>query len=211
MNVTLFIVCLVLVLRSSCQAQQCDQTLDVARFDCYPDNGATEEKCLARHCCWHEPTESIDIQSKHSTMIRDVNVPYCYYPKDFPAYEIQSSDETDFGQRIRLNKSKSAFMPDDLSTLIVDLIYESEQRFRLRIYDPVRQRYEVPLPVPTIEKKVNRTDYDVKITDKPFSILVQRKSTGAIMSVERTTSLTMTNAIDRFFSRSLDSIRACHH
>ncbi|CAF4216399.1 unnamed protein product, partial [Rotaria magnacalcarata] len=77
--------------------------------------------------------------------------------------------------------SDTAYMPHDITSLTVDLIYETEQRFRIRIYDSIYRRYEVPLKVPVIEKKVNTTDYEVKITEKPFSILVTRKSTGVIL------------------------------
>ncbi|CAF4253985.1 unnamed protein product, partial [Rotaria sordida] len=38
-----------------------------------------------------------------------------------------------------------------------------------------------PLQVPIIQKKVNITDYDVKINEQPFSILITRKSTGVIL------------------------------
>ena len=72
-------------------------------------------------------------------------------------------------------------MPFDISELTVDLIYETEQRVRIKIYDSIDKRYEVPLDVPVVAKKVNTTDYEVKVTGKPFSILITRKSTGVAM------------------------------
>jgi hypothetical protein len=172
---------LILFIISYSSCQQCEQSLDIARFDCYPESGSTKDKCLARNCCWNEPIENINLTKKYPSAFRDVNVPYCYYPKDFPTYVLQKSEQTDFGQRIRINKSQITYMPRDISDLTVDLIYETEQRFRIRIYDSNHKRYEVPLEVPIVEKKANMTDYDIKINEKPFSILVTRKSTGVTL------------------------------
>jgi hypothetical protein len=156
--------------------QQCDQSSDVTRFDCLPENNPTQEKCEGRKCCWRLPT-----QQSNLTSLRDPDVPSCYYPSDFPTYEVTSNETTDFGQRIRLFKSQTTYMPNDITNLTVDLIYETQQRFRIRIYDPVYKRYEVPLQVPVVEKKADMTDYDVVIKPKPFAIVVTRKSTGVTL------------------------------
>jgi hypothetical protein len=156
--------------------QQCDQSSDVARFDCHPEAGSTQHACEARKCCWKVP-----LQPSNLTGLQDVNVPHCYYPSDFPTYEVTSNETTDFGQRIRIVKSQTTYMPHDILNVTVDLIYETEQRFRIRIYDSVYARYEVPLQVPVVEKKADMTDYEVKFNSKPFAILVTRKSTGAIL------------------------------
>ncbi len=161
--------------------QQCEQSLDVARFDCHPDDGQTQDRCEARKCCWRLPIQQLNFTEKYRTGFRDVNVPYCYYPSDFPTYEITSNEPTDFGQRIRIVKSQTTYMPHDILDLTVDLIYETEQRFRIRIYDSVYKRYEVPLQVPVVEKKADMTDYEVKVSQKPFAILVTRKSTGVTL------------------------------
>ena len=118
---------------------------------------------------------------KRPTAFRDVNVPYCYYPKDFPTYVLQSTETTDFGQRLQINRSQSTYMPHDIMNLTVDLIYETAQRLRIRIYDTEYKRYEVPLEVPIVVRKVDQTDYDVKVNPTPFSLLVTRKSTGVTL------------------------------
>ena len=156
--------------------QQCDHVSNLARFDCHPEDNPTTDKCETRKCCWRSPIRQFDL-----TDFRDLSVPYCYYPSDFPNYEIKSKETTDFGQRIRIVKTQTTYMPDDILDLTVDLFYETEQRFRIRIYDSVNKRYEVPLEVPVVEKKSKRTDYEVKISQKPFAILVTRKSTGVTL------------------------------
>jgi hypothetical protein len=157
-------------------AQQCDQPSNFARFDCYPENNPTQQACEARKCCWKEPSPQ-----SNSNSLGDPDVPNCYYPSDFPNYEVTSNDPTDFGQRIQIVKSQTTYMPNDILKLTVDIIYETEQRLRIRIYDPVYKRYEVPLEVPMVEKKADMTDYNVVVNSKPFSIVVTRKSTGVTL------------------------------
>jgi len=167
---------LVLCLTTYARGQQCDQSSDVARFDCYPEGSSTQDKCEARKCCWRLP-----MQQSNLSEFRDVNVPSCYYPSDFPTYTVVSNEPTDFGQRIQISKSQTTYMPNDILHLTVDLIYETQQRLRIKIYDPVYKRYEVPLQVPVMEKKTDVTDYDVVVKSKPFSLLVTRKSTGVTL------------------------------
>ena len=58
------------------------------RFDCHPGEGATEERCLARGCCWIAPNNRNEI--KHATNLSERNnrivrhtVPYCFYPEGY--------------------------------------------------------------------------------------------------------------------------------
>jgi len=175
--ISIVVLCFVL----SAYTQQCDQSSDVARFDCYPEDGPTQEKCEARKCCWRAPLQQPALTTKHLTSSGNVTVPSCYYPSDFPTYEVTSNEPTDFGDRIRLFKSQTTYMPQDITNLTVDLIYETQQRFRIKIYDPVYARYQVPLQVPVVQKKADIIDYVVVVKSKPFSILVTRKSTGVTL------------------------------
>ena len=136
-------------------------------------NGATQQLCEARNCCWRAP-----VQQGNGT---NVDVPVCYYPKDFPTYQVIDNNTTDFGMRLRLLKSQATYMPEDILDLTVDLIYETQQRLRIRIYDSVAKRYEVPLAVPVVTSKANMSDYEVSIEEKPFAIVVKRKSTGVTL------------------------------
>ncbi len=85
-----------------------------------------------------------------------------------------SNETTKFGQRIQIVKSQTTYMPQDILNWTVDHIYETQQRFRIRIYDPLYKRYEVPLQEPMAEKKVDMPDYEVNVNQNPFAILVNR-------------------------------------
>ena len=159
------------------RTQQCDQPSDVARFDCHPEDNASQQACEARKCCWRSSLQKTN-SSGYSVQL---DVPYCFYPSDYPAYEVISNETTDFGQRLHLYRSQTTYLPNDIRNLTVDLIFETQQRFRMKIYDSQNSRYEVPIPVPVVAKKADTTDYDVAVNSKPFWIRVTRKSTGAIL------------------------------
>ncbi len=164
---------IILFFMSYINAQQCNQSSTAARFNCYPEDNPTEQNCTARQCCWQPLLQQSNLSAFH-----DLDVPPCYYPSDFPTYEVTSNEPTDFGQRIQLYKSQATYLKYNINNLTVDLIYETPQRFRIKIYDSYFQRYEVPLQVPKVEKKADPTDYEVQVVSKPFAIIVIRKSTN---------------------------------
>ncbi|CAF1550229.1 unnamed protein product, partial [Rotaria sordida] len=106
--------------------QQCEQSIDLARFDYHPDDGASQERCEVRKCCWRLPTQRTNFTKKHRTNFQDIGVPFCYYPSDFLTYSIVSNETTAFDQRIRIVISQTTLMPNDIMDLTVDLIYETQ-------------------------------------------------------------------------------------
>ncbi|CAF1109689.1 unnamed protein product [Adineta steineri] len=185
----------------SASAQHCDQPLKAARFDCHPEPSVTSEKCLARKCCWQpQMRPMIQLFKNTSSNSANINVHSCYYPQDFPTYQVKTNEPTAFGQRLTIIKQQSTYMPNEILSLTVDLIYETAQRFRLRIYDSTKKRFEVPLSVPVIQTKVNVTDYEVSISQKPFTILVKRKSTGITLFDSSVSPLIYADQFIRFSS-----------
>jgi hypothetical protein len=178
MNLSFVTSIVALCLMTYTYGQQCDQIPNVARFDCYPQDGASQGNCEARKCCWRQPTKQTNLTGYDDD---EANVPYCYYPSDYPTYEVMSNETTDFGLRLRLFRSQTTYLPLDIFNLTVDLVYETQQRFRIKIYDSYYNRYQVPLQVPVVAKKADMTDYNVVVNSKPFSIIVTRKSTGATL------------------------------
>ncbi|CAF1565180.1 unnamed protein product, partial [Adineta steineri] len=45
-----------------------------------------------RNCCWRLPIEPANYTQKQSIGFGFVDVPFCYYPKDFPNYKIASNE-----------------------------------------------------------------------------------------------------------------------
>ena len=159
----------------------CNQIDNVNRFDCYPENGANENDCLNRGCCWSPPSQPEDVNQKYLQ-----NVPYCYYSKDFPAYEVVSGESLPNGYLYSIEKSNNSFRPNEILKLEVRLMFESKERLRIKISDPNSKRYEVPVFKLNKKDKLDSefgddTDYQISVNQKPFFIKVFRKSTGKLM------------------------------
>ncbi|CAF5202430.1 unnamed protein product, partial [Rotaria magnacalcarata] len=92
-------------------AQQCDQPVTTARFDCYPEPSISQEKCLARNCCWNPTNQLLKTRSINNSL--EIGVPLCYYPRDFPSYKMTSNESTAFGQRLTIVKQQSTYMPNE--------------------------------------------------------------------------------------------------
>ncbi|CAF5179846.1 unnamed protein product, partial [Rotaria magnacalcarata] len=116
-------------------------------------------------------------------------------------YQIKTNESTAFGQRLTIVKQQATYMPNEILHLTVDLLYETSQRFRLRIYDSTNKRFEVPLPVPVVETKANATDYEVSFSQAPFAILVKRKSTGLTLFDSSVSPLIYADQFIKFSSR----------
>ncbi|KAF7388428.1 hypothetical protein HZH68_012370 [Vespula germanica] len=116
---------------------QCRKIPISLRFDCLPEFGATESDCTKRGCCWNP------VKYDHEFL----NVPYCYYPYDWSIYKYENFSQQDnsFSGFLAL-KEKSAYKKDiplvKMETTMID-----SSILRVKIYDPVNQRYEPPWPI----------------------------------------------------------------
>jgi len=160
----------------------CDLIDNTDRFDCYPEDGASQAGCEARGCCWSPPRRSA------SHRLADIlDVPYCFYPKDFPTYQVVSSGLSNQGLVYALQKPNSTCRPNEILKLQATVSFDTKKRLRVRIVDPNEERYEVPLM--NDNKKSRKpmrgdpddTDYQVYIGQNPFFIKVFRKSSGRLM------------------------------
>ncbi|XP_073444186.1 lysosomal alpha-glucosidase [Dendrobates tinctorius] len=138
-----------------------------SRFDCAPEKGVTKEECEARGCCY-SPTENDP----------RIGQPWCFFPSTYPNYRLTSKNETEHGFTATLVRSKETFMPNNIMTLQLVVLFETDDRLHFTIVDPVQKRYEVPMKTPCVKGKAANTQYDVQITADPFSIVVKRKSNG---------------------------------
>ncbi|XP_034043234.1 lysosomal alpha-glucosidase [Thalassophryne amazonica] len=149
----------------------CSLIPEVWRFDCYPERGVVviRELCEARNCCF------IPASSRRN------NIPWCFYPQQFPSYSLVSINDTSLGQKGTLLKEMKTYYTGDILTLELESRYETETRLRIRITDPSKSRFEVPISVPSVTKKAERSDYVVEVSKEPFGLIVKRRSTGAVL------------------------------
>lgn len=160
------------------EAPSCDVEDHLSKFDCYPEEGANQQACLARGCCWKET----HLYAKN--LYVPLAEPYCYFPKNFPKYKVSQTllNGVD-GVTYRIEKQIPSFRPNEILNLTVNIKYDSKERLRVRIIDPNVARFEVPLALNTNTQSPNETDYFINVIDEPFAIQIFRKSTQNKMYV----------------------------
>lgn len=89
-------------------SKQCSNIPEILRFDCHPEDGASQLSCANRGCCW-DPIDGKIKTTKHVPL----NVPYCYYPDKWDLYRYInfSRDGNDFSGFLG-QKKKSAYKND---------------------------------------------------------------------------------------------------
>ncbi|XP_064651358.1 lysosomal alpha-glucosidase-like isoform X1 [Lineus longissimus] len=141
---------------------------DPTRLDCYPESGASPDKCKAKGCCWVPASSTAN------------GIPYCFYPADnSTGYNMSQPQPTSFGYTTKLTRNKHSHWPDDVMTLQMDLMMETKTRDHFKIYDPQNKRYEVPIDTPKVTSKVSSTDYKVDFQQVPAGLTISRSSTGS--------------------------------
>ncbi|RDD41927.1 Maltase-glucoamylase, intestinal [Trichoplax sp. H2] len=140
------------------------------RLDCFADYSfSNPSSCANRRCCWRP--------------ISTGGVPWCIYSDKFSFYN-STVRTMPFG--IRAILMRDAFMPvhygNAPNMIYADFQFQTNERLRMKIYDPNNKRFEVPIPMPTMSDTDNQASdplYEVEVLTKPvFTIIVKRKSTG---------------------------------
>jgi len=144
---------------------------DSAKTDC-GYSGIDESGCLAKGCCW--------VPAGYNSI-----TPWCFYSTTSTGYQLSNLIETTYGYSgsLQLVGSSTSVYGSDISSLTLQVIYESASIFRVRITDSSNERWEIPYTLidrssPDDIKKSIETLYDFKYTSSPFTFEVIRKSDG---------------------------------
>lgn len=133
------------------------------RVDCFPDGGASQQKCLERACCW--------------SPLDETNVPWCFFSKNhgYTADRVSNPDSTHIEAKLTRMNAPSLFGAD-----IKDLTFhgemQTENRFRFKITDAKQARFEVPhenVKAPA-NPPTGPLKYKVEIVQKPFGVKIWR-------------------------------------
>nr|CAD7580856.1 unnamed protein product [Timema californicum] len=158
---------------------QCTAVTNILRFDCYPEDGATEELCNNRGCCWLPPTTA---ERKDPSLGVILDIPYCYYPTGYGSYELSDLSDTSAGKSATLKRTVASYIPNDINTIQIDAKFESQTRLHVRLYDPANQRWEPPLPqLPQVAGGETNTDYEFVMEESKIGFQVVRKSTKEVL------------------------------
>ncbi|XP_069583495.1 sucrase-isomaltase, intestinal isoform X1 [Ranitomeya imitator] len=147
----------------------CPATSHKDRIDCLPDQLASEVACTQRGCCWSPYSET--------------SVPWCYFSKTH-GYDVVATKETKSGFTANLKRINfPTLVGDDIEDLILTAEIQSKNRFRFKITDAKKERFEVPHEhvksfTGTAEPNPN---YKVDLIHKAFGIQVSRKSPNRVL------------------------------
>lgn len=106
---------------------QCDFIPLNLRFDCHPENGASELSCRDRGCCWN-----VLHQLNYENLV-PLDVPYCYYPKNWSLYKYQnfSKDGNDFTGLLSLERN--SFYKKDLKLVKIEATGIDDTTLRVKV------------------------------------------------------------------------------
>lgn len=173
------------------------QTVDASKVDCYPTEGASEEKCKALGCIWspvRQPSKGQTLsyesdltfnKTDSELLVKDlppeirIEEPWCSFPDGYEAYKILSQD----ANTVRLERVRSSALPEDIKHLTITLkSYDLDgTALRLRIFDSDNRRFEPKLPRPHLNlDKESMNDFSYEITKNSY-LIIKRKSTGAVI------------------------------
>ncbi|CAH1794586.1 unnamed protein product [Owenia fusiformis] len=150
------------------------------KFDCHPENFPTKEMCEYRGCCWiatparKKPISSPDPLDSQAP----VDVPYCFYPGNYSAYRVINTEKVFTGTEVLLKRDSPSYYPKDIQYLNVNFNYETPTRLRIKIYDSVANRYEVPIVLDPARQPPHDPAYRIHIQNDTFHFKVIRKADG---------------------------------
>ncbi|XP_051499825.1 maltase-glucoamylase-like isoform X2 [Apus apus] len=140
------------------------------RIDCIPDQVATKRLCARRGCCWSPRSEA--------------GPPWCFFSAEH-GYRLRGprSDTAQGFEATLTRRPSPSLFGDDVTTLLLTAQHQSPARFRFKITDPKKPRFEVPHDHvgPFTGPAASNLKYQVSIQENPFSIQVTRASTGKVL------------------------------
>ncbi|XP_064146430.1 probable maltase-glucoamylase 2 [Loxodonta africana] len=170
--IAVFLLILVLEEDQDSFVPDCPAIPESERIDCAPGQVVTQEVCSwQRRCCWNP--------------VEDTNVPRCFFPKNW-GYEVSTilwNKSEEFAAQLKRLPSPTLF-GNDVSDTLFTAEYQTSNRFHFKITDLNNRRHEVQHEsINSLTQTVNISDfnYQVDVTEKPFSIKIMRASNGKVL------------------------------
>uniref|UniRef100_A0A673G2Q8 P-type domain-containing protein n=1 Tax=Sinocyclocheilus rhinocerous TaxID=307959 RepID=A0A673G2Q8_9TELE len=142
---------------------ECPNISEGERVDCFPDAGASQQKCLERACCWRP--------------LNETNVPWCFFSKNHGYSMVSESkpDSTHIEAKLTRMDAPSLFGAD-IKELTFYAEMQTENRLRFKITDANQARFEVPHEhVQSLSDTPNGPlKYRLELIQKPFGLKVWR-------------------------------------
>ncbi|XP_030237067.1 maltase-glucoamylase, intestinal isoform X1 [Gadus morhua] len=149
---------------------QCPTIPHAERVDCFPDTGASKDKCAARGCCW--------------SPVDQANVPWCYFSTSHGYTVMSVENPNPYEMKVDLRRMDSpSLFGADINKLTLHAEMQTANRLRFKIFDSKKQRYEVPhehMNIPN-NKPSSPIRETLEITHQPFGLRVRRKESKKVL------------------------------
>ncbi|XP_068618673.1 uncharacterized protein [Battus philenor] len=143
--------------------EMCSQVADKMRFDCYPQNGANEEGCIKRGCCWR------------STPLP--GAPFCFYPPHYDTYKFVNMTENKRGVTAYYALNRPSGYPGDFHQVRVDVMYVTGDIINVKITDSEKRRFESQYPeIPMVYGSIKTMKYKMVVESSSIGFKVIRLS-----------------------------------
>ncbi|XP_028045016.1 lysosomal alpha-glucosidase isoform X2 [Monomorium pharaonis] len=136
---------------------QCSNIPEILRFDCHPEDGASQLSCMNRGCCWNPIDQNRN--KKHVPLY----IPYCYYPDGWNLYKYVNSSQDDSSFSGFLSLEKKSIYKNNVPLVKVEATSVDTSILRVKIYDPSKPRYEPPWPI-----RPDPKPFLYKVADKKY-------------------------------------------
>ncbi|XP_011052776.1 PREDICTED: lysosomal alpha-glucosidase-like isoform X2 [Acromyrmex echinatior] len=158
---------------------QCSNVPEILRFDCHPENGASQLSCINRGCCWNP--------RKNNKNEKDVSldIPYCFYPDGWNLYKYINRSQDGSNFLGFLSQEKKSVYKNNVPLVKIEATSINSSILRVKIYDPIKTRYEPPWPIRSDPKpflyQVVDTKYQFNTDDIKPGFKVNRISDGTTL------------------------------
>ncbi|KAM9318648.1 LOW QUALITY PROTEIN: sucrase-isomaltase, intestinal [Pholidichthys leucotaenia] len=149
---------------------QCPNFPIEERVDCFPDAGASQDKCEQRGCCWKPRDER--------------SVPWCFFPTNHGYTVVTETKPNDYEIIAHLKRMPMpSLFGGDVEEVRLHAEMQTNNRLRFKIYDPNNQRFEVPHEhVSTVKSNPSSPiSNTLTITQKPFGLTVRRRENDKVV------------------------------
>uniref|UniRef100_A0A3Q3X9S8 P-type domain-containing protein n=1 Tax=Mola mola TaxID=94237 RepID=A0A3Q3X9S8_MOLML len=149
---------------------QCPNLPMGERVDCFPDAGASKQGCEKRGCCWSPLDER--------------KVPWCFFPTNRGYTAELEGTQNDYEIKAKLKRMAApSLFGADIQELAFHAEMQTSNRLRFKIYDPQKQRFEVPHEhVSSLRSdRSSPISPTLEMTKQPFGLIVRRKDSQKIL------------------------------
>lgn len=102
-------------------SEQCQTISDSSKFDCFPQEIISQDKCYSRGCCWALSQNNNDL------------IPQCFYPAKFRSYSLINSTTSNVGKVAYLQMIKSSTYPKNIPVIKIDFNYWTKDILQVKV------------------------------------------------------------------------------